>query len=107
MNELNKIVIPNISFVDEKTKDVALSGIARNSAVAMSTKGLLRRNNELLDYIVDETLKAIEPSVVILYNVAVNSHRLKNVIERIENANATVVMPPKKLLVRNRILEAD
>ncbi len=107
VNELKKIVIPNISFVDEKTKEVALSGIARHSAVALSTKGLLRRSHELLDYIIEETLKTIEPSFVILYNVAVNSPKLKGIVERIKNANAKVVMPPNKLLIRHQIQEAD
>ncbi len=105
VNELNKIVIPNISFVDEKTKKVALAGIAKHSTVALSTKGLLRCGHKLLEYIVDETLKSIEPSSIILYNVAVNSPRLKSIIERIENADAKVIMPPNKLLIRNQILE--
>lgn len=105
VTKLNKIVIPNISFVDEKTKEVALSGIAKHSTVALSTKGLLRRGHKLLEYIVDETLKVIEPSVIILYNVAVNSPRLKCIIESIENADVKAIMPPNKLLIRNQILE--
>ena len=74
---------------------------------SFATKGLLKHNDGLLDYIVDETLKTIEPLTVILYNVAVKSNKLARIVDRIENAHAKVVMPPNKLLLRNRILEAD
>ena len=68
VNELNKIVMPNISFVDEFTKEVALTGIGKGSTVAISTKGLLKgkRKEELLDYIVNETINVIQPKIVIL-----------------------------------------
>ena len=42
-----------------------------------------------------------------LDNVAVKSNKLAKIVDRIENAHAKVVMPPNKLLLRNRILEAD
>ena len=36
---------------------------------SFATKGLLKHNEGLLDYIVDETLKTIKPLAIILYNV--------------------------------------
>lgn len=107
VNELGKVVIPNVSFVDERTRKVALSGIAKHSAVALSTKGLLRHDDGLLEYIVDETMKVLEPSVVVLYNVAVKSPRLTGIVDRMKSADAKVAMPPNRLLLRNQALEAD
>lgn len=107
VNELNKIVIPNISFVDEFTKEVALTGIGKGSTVAISTKGLLKgkRKEELLDYIVNETINVIHPKIVILYNVAVKSSKLEEIVTRLKRAGVKVLMPPNKLLIRNQILE--
>lgn len=108
VNELGKIVIPNISFVDETTKEVALSGIAKGSAVAISSKGLLKGKDKqyLLDYIVDKTLKEIQPNIVILYNVSVKSSKLEEIVTKIKNVGVKVRIPPNKLLIRNQILEA-
>lgn len=81
--------------------------VASSFGGSFATKGLLKHNDGQLDYIVDETLKTIEPLTVILYNVAVKSNKLARIVDRIENAHAKVVMLPNKLLLRNRILEAD
>lgn len=107
VNELNKIVVPNISFVDEITKEAALSGIEKGSTVALSTKGLLKQKEqqELLDYIVDEIIKEIHPNIIILYNVSVKSKKLDEVVAKFEQAGTKVIMPPNKLLIRNQILE--
>lgn len=107
VNELEKVVIPNISFLDESTKEIALDGIEENSSVAISTKGLLKgkRKEELLDYIINETIRVIHPKVVILYNVAVKSSKLEEIVTRLKNAGAKVLIPPNKLLIRNQILE--
>lgn len=109
VNELDKVVIPNISFVNELTKEVALTGIEKGSAVAISTKGLLKGKNKqkLLDYIVDEIIKEIQPKIVILYNVAVKSSKLEEIVARLKSAGAKVVIPPNKLLIRNQILEVS
>ncbi len=107
VNELNKIVIPNISFTDEMTKEVALAGIEKGSTVSISTKGLLKgqRKEELLDYITNETINALHPKIVILYNVAVKSSKLEEIVIRLKKAGVKVIMPPNKLLIRNQILE--
>ena len=107
VNELDKVVIPNISFVDEITKEVALAGIEKGSAVAISTKGLLKgeKKQKLLDYIINETISVIKPNIVVLYNVAVKSPKLEEIVTRLKNAGAKVVMPSNKLFIRNQILE--
>ncbi len=108
VNELNKIVIPNISFFDENTKKVTLSGISKNSTVAISTKGLLngKRKQELMDYIVNETIKEIHPEIVILYNVSVKCPKYNEIVHKFQNNGIKVIVPPNKLLIRNQILEA-
>ncbi len=108
VNELRKIVIPNISFIDETTKKAALSGISIGSAIAISTKGLLngKDRQELLDYIVEETMKVIQPKIVILYNVSVKCSKFEEVVKKIENTGAKVISPPNILLIRNQTLEA-
>ena len=109
VNELDKVVIPNISFIDELTKEVALEGIDKGSAVAISTKGLLKGKSkqELLNYIINETISAIQPKIVILYNVAAKSPKLEEIVTRLKNAGVKVIIPPNKLLIRNQILEAN
>ena len=109
VNELDKVVIPNISIIDELTKEVALEGIDKGSAVAISTKGLLKGKNkqELLNYIINETISAIQPKIVILYNVAAKSSKLEEIVTRLKNAGVKVIIPPNKLLIRNQILEAN
>lgn len=42
INVWDKIVIPNITFVDEKTKDACFDGIDRDLVVAISLKGCLK-----------------------------------------------------------------
>lgn len=105
MSELHKIVIPNISFVDEKTKEFALTGISRRSTVCISTKGLMngRENRKLLDYIVEETLKAIRPACVILYTVTADEKKLEPIIRRIKAYGADCLSPDNLLLNRNRL----
>lgn len=107
VNELEKVVIPNISFIDKRTKEIALDGIEEYSAVAISTKGLLkgRRKEELLDYIIYETIRVIHPKIVVLYNVAVKSSKLEEIVTRLKKAGAKVLIPPNKLLIRNQILK--
>ena len=107
VNELDKVVIPNISFVDEITKEVALAGIEKGSVVAISTKGLLKgqKKQELLEYIVNETSNALQPKIIVLYNVAVKSDKLEKIVTRLKNSGAKIVIPPNKLLIRNQRLE--
>ena len=109
VNELDKVVIPNISIIDELTKEVALEGIDKGSAVAISTKGLLKGKNkqELLNCIINETISAIQPKIVILYNVGAKSPKLEEIVTRLKNAGVKVIIPPNKLLIRNQILEAN
>lgn len=83
---MNKIVIPNISFIDEHTKEIALIGIEKGSTIAISTKGLLKGKTKqrLLDYIINETIKAIHPRIVILYNIAVRSSKVEEIVTRLK-----------------------
>lgn len=106
VNELNKVVIPNISFVDKSTKEVAFSGIEKGSAVAISTKGLLKRKikQELLDYIINETINVIHPKIVVLYNVSIKSSKFDEIVKIIKSSDAKVIIPLNKLLIRNKIL---
>lgn len=102
--KLNKIVIPNISFVDERTKEFALTGIDKGSTVCISTKGLMngKENIKLLYYIIDETLKEIQPECVILYTATADQKKLEPIVDRIEYAGAHCIVPDNLLLDRNR-----
>lgn len=66
-----------------------------------------KNKQKLLDYIVDEIIKEIQPKIVILYNVAVKSSKIEEIVARLKSAGAKVVIPPNKLLIRNQILEVS
>jgi len=85
-----------------------LSGISKGSTIAISTKGLLngKDRQELLDYIVEETMKVIRPKTVILYNVSAKSQKFEGIVNRIKDTGAKVISSPNKLLIRNQALEA-
>lgn len=105
--EWNKIVIPQVSFVDKYTKKIILKTIKPSSVVCLSTKGMLKENSQLslFNEIIDTLISDIKPSVIYLYNVAVKSQMLKHQINRLKEANIKVIIPSNKLLLRN--LELD
>ena len=79
----------------------------KGSTIAISTKGLLKgkTKQKLLDYIINETIKAIHPRIVILYNIAVRSSKLEEIVTRLKKAGLKVLIQHNKLLIHNQILE--
>lgn len=104
VHALDKIVIPNISFVDEKTKEACFIGIDKKSIVAFSVKGLLGKGEngyKLLDETVTEIIKRINPKVVVIYNVSVDNDIFKNVLKKFKDNGIKVIIPNNTLLNRN------
>ena len=104
INVLGKVVIPNISFVDKKTKEACFMGIDKGSVVAVSTKGLLGNpiKQSLLEEMVDETIERIEPKAIVLYNVIPNNKFVEYLINKIRSKNIKVILPDNKLLRLNK-----
>ena len=104
VNAWDKIVIPNITFVDERTKDACFDGIDRGSIVAISAKGCLKSSEQrrLFEEIVDQTIKRVSPPIVVIYNVATKSKFLDGQIYKLERSGAKVLLPDNKLLERNK-----
>ncbi len=108
INVLNKIVIPNISFVDEMTKEACFTGIDRNSVIALNVKGFLKKKKqkELFKEHINEIIKRVNPSIVIIYNVSTKSNFFEEQINILENSGAKVIIPKNKLLNRNSMLNS-
>lgn len=104
VTELHRKVIPNISFVDDTTAKIALTGIDRGSTVCISTKGLMRSNEDmrLLEYIFDRTIEAVKPSCVVIYTATANESKLKPLLDRVSASGAIPLVPNNLLLSRKR-----
>lgn len=101
--EWDKIVIPNISFVDDRTKEACFCGINKGSVVAISAKGCLadKAQMKLFEQIIDTTIDRVNPSIVVLYTVTKDSKFLKRMVERLEQSGSVVIIPDNMLLRRN------
>ena len=62
-------VIPNVRFSDERTYDIACSGIDKNSTIALSTHGLMKisREKELFKYGLEHVINKLTPKTIIVY----------------------------------------
>lgn len=107
VTKLNKIVIPNISFLDERTKEAAFMGIDKHTVVAINFMGCCKENKqkELLRWIVDETINELEPSAIVIYNVAVDNPFVNELINKIETHNIKCFLPDNRMWQRNKRLK--
>lgn len=103
INEWDKIVIPNITFVDDETKETCFSGIDKNTVVAISALGCLKEKEQkkLFSEIIDETIKRISPSIVVIYNISTKSNFLNEQIKKLENNGIMVLIPDNKFYLRS------
>ena len=62
-------VIPNIRFSDDRTWDIACSGIDNNSTIAISTHGLMKikREKEFFKIGLYHVINKLTPKIIIVY----------------------------------------
>lgn len=107
INKMGKYVIPNISFVDERTKEAAFMGVDKHSVVAISLMGCMLEKDQkkLIERILKETIKELEPSFIVLFNIASKGEFLDHLINIIKKSGTKYMLPDNKMWVRNRELE--
>lgn len=67
-------IIPNISWGDERSYEFCFDGIRKNSIIAIGTYGTSKRKSDryYLEKAVEEALKRIEPSYIVIYGSVYN-----------------------------------
>lgn len=96
------ICIPNITFSIEEYDNICLEGIQKESAVAISLKGLMQ-NDILRKRTIDVIKKVVDqivPSRIIVYTDAINKNTIK-FFEYAEKHNIPIDIPNNTLKERN------
>ncbi|KRM19175.1 hypothetical protein FC40_GL000468 [Ligilactobacillus hayakitensis DSM 18933 = JCM 14209] len=90
MQKAGIIVIPTVSWADEKTFDFCFDGLPQESTLAISTIGVRRKQSdyELWQSGVDEMIERCKPRRLMIYGDEVDYQFPKNIVVRYyENKN--------------------
>lgn len=110
VEECGVMVIPNITYADEKTFTYLFDGLEDCSVIAYSTKGTMKK-----PYQVDLLKQAIHLSIeklsklktIIVYSVALDDSKTLNLFEEAIDNGIDVVIPDNLLKSRNRYNKAS
>ena len=107
ITECNAVVIPNIAYIDKRSKEYCFDGIEKQSIVAISTKGLLKGNEglQLLKETIKETVDEISPKAIVVYSVSTEVDKIKQIFKYASDKGVEIIIPNNILYERNKILK--
>jgi len=102
--ELDKIVIPNITYANEDYFDIMLDGLENCNTVAFSTKGSIKNpiQRELLKKAIIRTVDSLcSLKKIIVYSVCSDNNVILNIFEYARKKGIEVVIPANVLQIKN------
>lgn len=106
--ECNKLVIPNITYSNEKSLEYFLDGYETSKVVAISLKGSLVDKDQLdllnkaIDRIVEELIYLKK---IIVYTSSINDEKIFNIFKKAIDKGIKIIIPDNTLRSRNMILK--
>ena len=106
ITECNAVVIPNIAYIDSRSKEYCFDGIEKNSIVAISTKGLLNGADglKILKDTIKCTVDIVSPKAIVVYSVSTSLDKVKHIFQYAIDKNIKIVIPSNILYERNKCL---
>lgn len=103
--ECNAVVIPNIAYVNERSKEYCFDGIEKGSIVAISAKGLIREDGQrkVLEETIKETVDNISPKAIVVCSLTGDNEKTLSYFKYATEKGIKVITPPNSLQLRNRM----
>lgn len=100
---LNAIVIPNITYSNEKSFEYMLDGLEECETVAFSTKGSMKQSEkkDLLIAAIIKTVDTLNLKSIIVYNVSINNEAIQNLFIYAIKKGVKIITPNNLLMIRN------
>lgn len=102
--ELGITIIPNISFCDDHTQNLSLSGLDKCNTAAISTKGHISEKGEYerLHNKIKEIVDTLNIENLIVYDVCGDESKTLYVLEYAIQKGINVVIPENTLKIQNK-----
>lgn len=101
--ETNGIVIPNITYSNEKSFEYMLEGVEESNVVAFSIKGIMRNqyDKELLLKAIKYTVDHMSLNTIIVYSVSFDDNKVYELFDYAIKRGINVLVPDNTLKIRN------
>lgn len=100
---LDAVVIPNITYSNNKSFEYMLDGLENCKTVAFSTKGSMKKSKErdLLIAAIAKTVDTLDLRSIIVYSVSIDSETIMNLFSYVKRKNIEIIIPDNSLKLRN------
>lgn len=101
--EINGIVIPNITYSNEKSFEYMLDGFEESNVVAFSTKGSMRnpKDKNLLLKAIKYTVDHMSLKTIIVYSVGCDNTKIYGLFDYAIRRGINILVPDNTLKLRN------
>lgn len=102
--ECDAVVIPNIAYVNERSKEYCFDGIGKGSIVAISAKGLIKEESQrkILLETVKETVDIVCPKAIVVCSVTAEDNEVLKCFQYAIDKGIKIIIPSNSLLIRNK-----
>lgn len=102
--ECDAVVIPNIAYVNKRSREYCFDGIEKGSIVAISAKGLVKepKQRKILLETVKETVDMVEPKAIVVCSATADDSKVLEYFKYATDKGIKVIVPLNSLLIRNK-----